>query len=97
LAGLHFLAADTKLRVPGKLLSHRTFSCAANNLRYLDLNDVVLNSVDNQIADGVQAQFPHYVAAMRFHGLSAQVQEHCHFLGAFPFREKLRNFTFSSS
>ena len=40
--------------------------------RRLDLDYVVLYGIDDQIANGVQAQLPHYVAAMRFHGLCAQ-------------------------
>ena len=40
--------------------------------RRLDLDYVVLYGIDDQIANGVQAELPHYVAAMRFHGLCAQ-------------------------
>jgi hypothetical protein len=65
--------------------------------RYLDLDDIVLDGIDHQIADRVQAEFPHYVAAMCFHGLGAQVQERCDFLGTFSFRQKLSNFTFPGS
>ena len=53
----------------------RGFCRALDLRRHLDLDDVVLDGIHNQIADGVQAEFPHDVAAMRFHGLGAQVQE----------------------
>jgi hypothetical protein len=43
--------------------------------RHLNLDDVVLDGVHHQIANRVQAEFPHDVAAMGFHGLGAQVQQ----------------------
>ena len=55
-------------------LSRRALGRASELRRRLDLNDVVLDRIDNQIADGVQAKFPHNVTAMCLHGLSAQVQ-----------------------
>ena len=48
--------------------------------RHLDLNDVVLDGVNHQIADGMQAKFPHDVAAMSFYGLGAQIQKRRNFL-----------------
>jgi hypothetical protein len=55
--------------------------------RHLDLDDVVLDGVDNQIADGMETEFPHDVAAMGFHGLGAQVQQRGYFLGTLSFRQ----------
>jgi len=53
---------------------YRTFRRVMELRRHLDLDDVVLDSVHDQIADGVQAELPHDIAAMCFHGLGAQVQ-----------------------
>ncbi len=61
----------------------------------MDLDDAVLDGVDDQIADGVQIQLPHDIAAMRFHGLGAQIQEYGHLLRTLAFGEKLRNFAFA--
>lgn len=38
-------------------------------LGHLDLDEVVLDGVHDQIADGVQIELPHDVATMCFHGL----------------------------
>src|SRR5208283_5571667 len=40
--------------------------------RQLHLDDVVLDRVDDQIADRVKVEFAHDVAAMRLRGLGAQ-------------------------
>ena len=53
---------------------HRAFLRAAGLRRHLDLDDAVLDGIDNQIADRVQTQFPHDVAAVSLHRLGAQVQ-----------------------
>ena len=54
---------------------HRAFVHTAGLRRHLDLDDVVLDGIDHQIADGVQTQFPHDVAAVSLHRLGAQVQQ----------------------
>ena len=41
----------------------------STELGHLDLDDVVLDGVHDQIADGVQIELPHDVATMCFHGL----------------------------
>jgi hypothetical protein len=46
----------------------------------LDLYEVVSNRVHDQIPDGVKAQFPHEIDAVRFDGLGAQVQKSGNFL-----------------
>jgi hypothetical protein len=63
--------------------------------RHLDLNDIVLDRVDHKIADRVEAQLPHNVAAMRFHGLRAQIQQRRNLFRALPFRQQLSNLAFS--
>src|SRR5271155_3812139 len=69
----------------------------STEFRHLDLDDVVLDGVHNQIADRVQIELSHNVAAMCFHGFCAQVQEYGHFLGALSFSKKLSDFTFTGS
>ena len=46
----------------------------------LDLYEVVSNCIHDQIPDGVKAQFPHEINAVRFDGLGAQVQKSGNFL-----------------
>src|ERR1700691_1378 len=78
------------------MLSHGSL-WRATALWHLNLDDVVLDCVHDQIADGVQAELPHDVAAVGFHGLGAQVQQYGHFLGTLPLSEKLGNFTLAGS
>ena len=52
--------------------------------RHLDLDDVVLDGVHDQIADGVQIELSHDVATMHFHGLGAQVGDPATSLEVFP-------------
>src|SRR5208282_5537487 len=68
---------------------YRGFRSAVNRSRHLNLNDVVLGGIDHQIANGMQAELAHDVAAMSFHGLGAQVQQRGHFLGTLALCEKL--------
>lgn len=70
---------------PARCSSHGGFGGARWLGRHLDLDYVVLDGVDNQIADGMKTELPHDVAAMRFHRLGAQVEQGSHFLGAFSF------------
>jgi hypothetical protein len=62
---------------------------------HLDLDDVVLDGVNHQVANGMQTELAHDIAAMSFHGLGAQVQEYGHFLRTFAFGKKLRSFAFA--
>ncbi len=55
----------------GACSSHRAFRGARGLRRHLDLNNIVLDRVNHQIADGMQAQFPHDIAAMSFHRFGA--------------------------
>src|ERR1700677_1632525 len=73
-------------------LSNRSFRSTVVLRRHLDLDDVVLDGIHNQIANRVQAELPHDVAAMSFDRLGAQVEHRCDFLGALPFRKKLSDF-----
>src|SRR5260370_35086643 len=77
-------------------LGHRTLRIALDVKRDVNLNDIVLDGVDDQIADGVQAEFSHDVAAVRFHRLRAQVQQRSDFLGTLSLRQKLSDLTLPS-
>jgi len=43
--------------------------------RNFDLNDLVLDGIDDQVADGVQAELSHDVAAMRLNGFGTQIEQ----------------------
>ena len=48
-----------------------------------------------KIADGVEAQLPHDVAAVSLHGLGAQVQQAGDFLRAVAFCQQLSDLAFA--
>ena len=59
---------------------------------HLHLNNVVLDRVNDQVADRVETQFPHDIAAVCFRGFGAQVQQRRYFFRALSFRQQLSNF-----
>src|ERR1700674_1097407 len=56
------------------------------------LDDLILYSVTDYLADGMHLEFSHDVSPMSFGCLNAYSESHRHFLTAFPFSEKLYNF-----
>src|ERR1700683_2476096 len=73
-------------------LGNRRFSRPLNLRPHLNLDNVVLDGVNHQITDGVQAELPHDVAAMSLDCLRAQVQERSNFLGTLSLSQKLSDF-----
>src|SRR5208282_3630862 len=59
---------------------------------HLHLDNIVLDSIHNQIANRLDVEFAHDVAAMCLRSLGAQVQKTSYFLRAFSLRQELNHF-----
>src|ERR1700722_7675320 len=62
---------------------------------HLDLDDVVVDGVNHQVANGIEKGLLHYTSASFFLGLGGPAQEDGHFPRTFAFGKKLRNFAFA--
>src|SRR5579864_1379637 len=58
-------------------------------------NDLITHGVAHQLAEGMQVQLAHDVAAMCFHGLNADIQGRSDFFAPVTLRKELNNFAFS--
>src|SRR5208283_3607752 len=61
----------------------------------INLNNAVPHSVEGEIGDGMQVEFPHQVGAMRFRRLNAQAEGRGNLFGSFAFGNELDDFALS--
>ena len=73
--GADIILLNPAIKDASDFLGYDSFRCVPQLLGHLDLDDVVLDGVHHQVADGMKAELPHDVAAMRFHSLGAEVQQ----------------------
>src|SRR5262245_30249098 len=59
------------------------------------LNDVVADSIEHELTDRMEPEFPHNIRAVSFGGFDAQIQSDSDFLTAFTLGEQLHYLPFT--
>src|SRR5207302_9282983 len=63
----------------------------------LDLDDVITNGIEDQLAYGMDAQFAHDIRPVGLYCFYAQIQNRGDLFSALPLSQKLHDFTLSRS